>query len=204
MRAAAIVGALITLFAGEAHAQDAHGDDVASWLSRGGFLVGILPSEVGGDLSIGDNPAGPRLRIGWTYQLPICWISAPPSLYSTCTADHAWMRHRIVASLRLGIGEQEAPRSREDVNAVFDARMGYRYRFRHGNGSVSAYLGLGSSCELWPDGAPRGSFSPELGLHIGKESSVLPPNLVLGWQGDLFFAYEPRARLMAFVGYSFL
>jgi hypothetical protein len=37
-----------------------------------------------------------------------------------------------------------------------------------------------------------------------RRASKMPPNLVLGWQADLFFAYEPRARLMAFVRYSFL
>ncbi|MEJ7730533.1 MAG: hypothetical protein WKG00_15090 [Polyangiaceae bacterium] len=199
-----MVGVLIALFSREAQAQDAHGDGVASWLSRGGLLVGILPSEVGGDVALGDRAADPRLRVGWSYQLPICWINDPPSLYSTCTAGHPLMRHRVVASFRFAIGDQQAPRSGEVVSATFDARIGYRYRLLHEGRPVVPYFGVGSTCELWPDGLPRASVSPELGLHIGKEWSALPPNLVLGWQGDVFFAYEPRVRLMAFVGYSFL
>jgi hypothetical protein len=38
----------------------------------------------------------------------------------------------------------------------------------------------------------------------GPVAADLDARLVLGWQGDLFLAYEPRMRLMAFVGYSFL
>jgi hypothetical protein len=204
MRAAAVLGVLVALSCREAHAEDAHGDEVASWLSRGGYLLGVLPSEVGADVALGDGGAEPRFRVGWSYQLPICWLNDPPSLSSTCKADHPLMRHRLVASLRLAIGDQEPPRSGAVVAATFDARLGYRYRFLHANRSIVPYLGVGSTCEFWPDGSPRASMSPEMGLHIGKEWSALPPNLVLGWQGDLFFAYQPRARLMAFVGYSFL
>ena len=166
----------------------------------------VLPSEVGADVAVRSG-APSRFRLGWAMQMPFCFLAQ--ATHECGDGRDPLMRHRAVFALHLAWGRQ-VDSAGQDRSPTVDMRFGYSYRFRHDGRLLAPYLGAGVTLDFWPGcsaGATgcyvRAALSPEIGIHLGKDKAFFP-GLVVGLQGDAYFADAPRARIMAFVGWTVL
>jgi hypothetical protein len=170
-------------------------------------MTGVfVPSEFGADAAMSDGRSLPRFRFHWSNQLPLCvFVSGPAPGGGTqqCPDDHPLISHRIVYSFGFALGRASVNHD-SDVAASF--RIGHRYRFSHVGTTTAPYFGLGLAAEAWKPGSHAG-LSAEAGVHFGPQSvraRLFSPGVTLGLRTDTFFVVEPRARMMALVGWTIL